>query len=111
MIFLAEEKEEQDDETKVEPIDIKEAFSQFNSQLEDLLIKKKEMETKLKHKKEELALNQDEEFKKLHELEKMIEKGVKLNNSRIKLERDLDDINDKIKVLKKIHSELKEVWQ
>ena len=96
---------------KEDTVEIKELFSQFRGQLEELLNKKKDLETKLQDIKKSLATNQEEEFQKLHELEELIGNGVKMNNSRLKFEKELDEINDRIVKLTKIHSELSEVWK
>jgi len=96
---------------KEETVEIKELLSEFKGQLKELLNKKRDFETKLEDIKRNLAINQEEEFKKLHELEKLIESGMEMNNSRVKFEKELEDVNNKITKLTNIHSELIKVWK
>ena len=100
-------------------------FHEVKIQVENLEEEKADLEKVLRQIKDDLAVNQDNEYdtiknlsKKAEELmnstdslRKRIKNGVDLNKKRFEIEKELADVVKKIERLSKIRAELAEVWE
>ena len=89
-------------EEKVDDIEIKRLFQDFKKQITNLKTKRVSLEGNLKKIKSELACLQEEEFKALSNLQKLIKDGIVLNEKRAQIETELNDIKEKLLKLTKI---------
>jgi len=89
-------------EEKVDDIEIKRLFQDFKKQITNLKTKRVSLEGNLKKIKSELASLQEEEFKALSNLQKLIKDGIVLNEKRAQIETELNDIKEKLLKLTKI---------
>lgn len=94
-----------------ESFEIKEIFSKFKNQVEDLKSKKGKIEKSLEEVINELKAVQDEELKLRDNISILVKKEVDLNQKRIELEKQLILVRDKHSKLLKINSELSDLWK
>lgn len=97
--------------TTEESMEIKEIFSKFKNQVEDLKAKKAKLEKSLEEVISELKSVQDEELKLRDNISILVKKEVDLNQKRIELEKQLTFAKDKHSKLTKINSELVDLWK
>lgn len=102
-----------------------EDYKEIKKQLSDLRTKRTSLEKNLEEIKNNLAINQDNEFEVIEDLTKkandltksmdtlsnMIKNGVELNKKRFEIEKLLSEMKERIEKLDKIHEELSEVWK
>jgi chromosome segregation ATPase len=97
--------------TTEEGMEIKEIFSKFKNQVEDLKTKKVKLEKTLEEIINELKAVQDEELKLRDNISILVKKEADLNQKRIELEKQLTLVKDKYSKLIKINSELVDLWK
>lgn len=102
-----------------------ENYKEIKNQLAELKNRKTNLSKKLEKIKNDVAVNQDNEFEAISDLNKrtneltqsmislkeMIKNGVELNRSRLEIEKELSELEGRIEKLSKIHSELAEIWK
>lgn len=106
-----EETEEVSSETAEDALEIKEIFSKFKSQVEDLKTKRVKLEKSLEEIISELKSVQDEELKLRDNISILVKKEADLNQKRIEVEKQLTLAKDKHSKLIKINSELADLWK
>lgn len=97
--------------TTEEGMEIKEIFSKFKNQVEDLKTKKVKLEKTLEEVINELKATQDEELKLRDNISILVKKEADLNQKRIELEKQLTLVKDKHSKLIKINSDLADLWK
>jgi len=91
-----------DDEFANEDVEIQKLFKSFKKQAEDLRLKKTNLEVNLNNIRSDLMTLQEEEYKTLESLQKLLKSGTDLNRKRAELEAELTAIEDKLLKLTKI---------
>lgn len=110
--ILSEITEEETPSAAIEEgMEIKEIFSKFKNQVEDLKSKRVKVEKSLEEVINELKAVQDEELKLRDNISILVKKEVDLNQKRIELEKQLILVKDKHSKLLKINSELADLWK
>jgi len=85
-----------------EDVEIKKLFQDFKKQINNLKSKRTLLENSLKKIRSELTTLQQEEFKALTNLQKLIKDGIVLNEKKDQMETELNDIKEKLLKLTKI---------
>ena len=109
--ILSEITEDTSSEINEEGMEIKEIFSKFKNQVEDLKTKSFKIEKSLEEAINELKAVQDEELKLRDNISILVKKEADLNQKRIELEKQLTLVKDKHSKLLKINSELADLWR
>ena len=91
-----------EDEFVDEDVEIKKLFKGFKKQIEELRSKKTNLEAGLNNVKNDLMALQDEEYKTLQNLQKLLKSSTDLNKKRAQVETELSLIEDKLIKLTKI---------
>ncbi len=91
-----------EDEFMDEDVEIKKLFTGFKKQIEELRSKKTNLEASLNNVKNDLIALQDEEYKTLQNLQKLLKSSTDLNKKRAQVEIELGLIEDKLIKLTKI---------
>lgn len=109
--LLSEITEDIPSEIAEESLEIKEIFSKFKNQVEDLKTKRVKLEKSLEEVISELKSVQDEELKLRDNISILVKKEADLNQKRIEVEKQLTLAKDKHSKLIKINSELADLWK
>ena len=94
-----------------EDTEIKDLFSRFRKQVEQLRADRVTTEQSLDGLVNQIKSVQDEQLGLRDKISGLVNKEADLNQQRIELEKKLSEINEKYSKLCKIHSELTDLWK
>jgi len=94
-----------------EDIEIRDLFSRFRKQVEQLKTNRVSTEKSIQQVLNQIKSIQDEQLGLRDKISQLVNKEANLNQKRIELENDLSEINEKYSRLTKIHTELTDLWK